>query len=202
MIDLYTWSTANGLRPSIALAESGLEYRVHKVHFVTETKTPDFLALNPAGQIPVLVDSDGPGGKPLTIAQSGAILLYVAEKSGRFLPTDPARRATVFQWFMAAATDLSAANGAIFMLENETPEKSARILQFFKDRLLRFYSLIDQQLSGRDFIAGELSIADLILYPNYFKRKPLLDAAGGLTHLHQWGAKMGARPGVKKGLDI
>jgi GST-like protein len=202
MIDLYTWPTANGLRPSIILAESGLDYRVHKLHFDRDTKTPEFLAINPAGQIPVIVDHRPAAGDRMTVAQSGAIALYVAEKCGRFLPLDPVRRAATFHWFMVVASDLSAANGAIYMLENETPEKPASIHQFFVDRLLRFYALIDQRLATREFLADELTIADLMLYPNYFKRRSLIASAGSLPNLHRWGSTMAARAGVKKGIDI
>ena len=101
MIDLYMWGTGNGLRASIALAESGLEYKVHKVDLTKgEQKKPEYLKINPAAQIPALTDSDGPGGRPITLTQSGAILLYAAEKSARMLPKDPARRAIAQQWLM------------------------------------------------------------------------------------------------------
>jgi GST-like protein len=100
MIDLYLAPTANGLRASVALEEAGLAYRAHKVDLAKgEQRAPEFLKLNPAGAIPVIVDSDGPGGKPLTLSQSGAIILYVADKCGKFLPKDAARRAIALQWF-------------------------------------------------------------------------------------------------------
>jgi len=203
MIDLYTWHTANGRRASVLVAESGLEHRIHKVNFLTETKTPEFLAINPAGQIPVLIDNEvrDSSGKPLTVAQSGAIAIYVAEKAGRFLPKDPAARATVLQWFMVAASDVSAANLGIYLLENETPHKSEETLQFYKERLLRFWSLIDVRLRGRSFLADDISIADLMLYPHYFQRRQLLDARGGFDSVHRWGALMAARPGVTKGMQ-
>src|SRR6185437_6286529 len=103
MIDLYTAGTGNGFRAAIVLAESGLPHRIHKIDLGKgEQKTPEFLARNPAGAIPVLVDSEGPGGKALTLSQSGAIALYLAEKSGKFLPKDASRRALALQWFMQA----------------------------------------------------------------------------------------------------
>ena len=202
MIDLYMWGTANGLRASVALAESGLEHRIHKVDLTKgEQKKPEFLALNPAGQIPVMVDASGPGGARLVLAQSGAIVLYVAEKSGKFLPKDGARRAAAQQWFTMGASDIAGASGTLFLLENLAPEKSAKNAEFFKDRLVKMFSLLDQRLSGREFIADELSIADLMLYPNYSLRKPLLETAGSFTNLHRWGATMAARPGVQKGMN-
>jgi GST-like protein len=202
MIDLYLAATANGQRAAVALAECGLEFNARKIDLAKgEQRSADYLKLNPAGQIPVLVDHDGPGGKPLTLAQSGAIILYAAEKSGRFLPRDLAQRARVLQCFMQGATDISPTSGAIFQLEMAAPEKNEAITTHFKKRLVNFFGLVDAQLAGRDYYAGELSIADFMLYPNYFARKALLDAAGGLQNLHAWGQRMGARPGVAKGMN-
>lgn len=201
MIDLYLAPTANGLRASVALDECGLAYRPNKIDLAKgEQRTPEFLKLNPAGQIPVLVDHDGPGGKPLTLAQSAAIILYCAEKSGKFLPKDGARRALALQWMMQAATDVAPASGAIFHLEMVAPEKNEAITSHFKKRLLSFLGVCDAQLAKHDYLAGEISVADLMLYPNYSLRKPLIDAAGGYANLHRWGAAMAARPGVQKGM--
>ena len=202
MIDLHMWGTTNGLRASVAVAESGLEHRIHKVDLTKgEQKKPEFLALNPAGQIPVMVDSDGPGGTRLVLAQSGAIVLYVAEKTGKFIPKDGTRRAAAWQWFMMCASDLVGASATVFLLENVVPEKSTTNAEFFKGRLVRLFSLIDQRLTGREFVADELSIADLAIYPIYAQRKPLIDAAGGCDNVHRWGAMMAARPGVQKGMN-
>jgi GST-like protein len=201
VIDLYLAATANGLRASVALDECGLAYRPHKIDLTKgEQRTPEFLKLNPAGQIPVLVDHDGPGGKPLTLAQSAAIILYCAEKSGKFLPKDGARRALALQWMMQAATDVVPTSGAIFQLEMVAPEKNDLITNHFKKRLLSFFAVCDAQLGNHDCLAGEISVADLMLYPNYSLRKPLIDAAGGYANLHRWGAAMAARPGVQKGM--
>jgi GST-like protein len=201
VIDLYLAPTANGLRASVALEECALPYRAHRIDLMKgEQRSADFLKLNPAGQIPVMVDQDGPGGKPLTLAQSGAIILYCAEKTGKLLPRDPAARALALQWFMMGATDLAPTSGAIFQLEMVAPEKNEAITNHFKKRLLAFFGVCDRQLEGRDFLAGELSIADVMLYPNYAARKALIDEAGGFANLHRWGAAIGARPAVQKGM--
>jgi GST-like protein len=201
VIDLYLAATANGLRASVALDECGLAYRPHKIDLTKgEQRTPEFLKLNPAGQIPVIVDQDGPGGKPLTLAQSAAIILYCAEKSGKFLAKDGARRALALQWMMQAATDVAPTSGTIFQLEMVAPEKNDLITNHFKKRLLSFFAVCDAQLGNHDCLAGEISVADLMLYPNYSLRKPLIDAAGGYANLHRWGAAMAARPGVQKGM--
>ena len=203
MIDLYLAPTANGLRASVALEEAGLAYRAHKIDLAKgEQRSAEFLKLNPAGLIPVIVDDSAAGGKPLALSQSGAIMLYAAEKSGKLLPRDPARRATALQWLMQAGSDVSGASNAVFQMEMRAPEKSATNMQFFKTRLIDYFSVCDRRLEGRDFLADELSVADLMLYPNFALRKPLLDAAGGLPNLQRWGAALAARPGVARGMQV
>ena len=203
MIDLYLSGTANGFRASVALEEAGLPYRAHKVDLAKgEHRGAEFLKLNPAGLIPVIVDPDGPGGKPLTLSQSGAIILYIAEKTGKFLPKDAARRALATQWFMQGATDVAATSGAIFRLENSVPEKIPSSIDYFRQRLLGFLLVCDAQLAGREYLADELSVADLMLYPNFAARKALIDQAGGFANLQRWGASMASRPAVRKGMKI
>lgn len=198
MIDLYMWGTGNGLRASIALAESGLEYKVHKVDLTKgEQKKPEYLKINPAAQIPALTDSDGPGGRPITLTQSGAILLYAAEKSGRMLPKDPARRAIAQQWLMQACTDAAVTSGAVFALENFVPEKVPSNAEFFKQRVIACFRNVDARLAGREFLADEFSVADLALFPVVNARKAWIE---GLPNLGSWFARIGARPGVQKGM--
>jgi len=203
MIDLYLAGTANGLRAAVALEECELPYRAHAVDLAKgEQRTAEFLKLNPAGLIPVIVDSEGPGGKPFTLSQSGAILLYAAEKSGRFMPRDPAQRAIALQWVLQAASDIATSSNAVFVAENLLPEKTAANLELFKKRLLTAFAACDRRLEANEYLAGELSVADLLLYPNFAVRKPLLDQAGGYPHLQRWGAAMGARPGVARGMKV
>jgi len=203
MIDLYLAGTANGLRAAVALEECELPYRAHAVDLAKgEQRTAEFLKLNPAGLIPVIVDSEGPGGKPFTLSQSGAILLYAAEKSGRFMPRDPAQRAIALQWVLQAASDIATSSNAVFVAENLLPEKTAANLELFKKRLLTAFAACDRRLEANEYLAGELSVADLLLYPNFAVRKPLLDHAGGYPHLQRWGAAMGARPGVARGMKV
>ena len=115
MIEFYTWQTSNGQRVAILLEECGFAYRVHKIDLTKgEQKSPGYLKINPAGAIPAIVDSDGPGGTPLTLTQSGAIDLYLAEKAGKFIPADPVRRALAHQWLLFALSDCAPASTAIF----------------------------------------------------------------------------------------
>jgi GSH-dependent disulfide-bond oxidoreductase len=203
MIDLYLAATANGLRASVALEEAGLPYGAHRVDLAKgEQRSSEFLKLNPAGLIPVIVDHEGPGGRPLTLSQSGAILLYAAEKSGRLLPKDAARRAVALQWLMQAASDVAAASNAVFHVDTRAPEKSPSNVDYFKKRLVDFFAVCDRRLADREFLADELSVADVMLYPNFALRKPLLDEAGGLSNLQRWGAAMAARPTVARGMTV
>ncbi len=203
MIDLYTAGTGNGFRAAIALAESGLPHRVHKIDLTKgEQKTPEFLARNPAGAIPVLVDTDGPDGQPLTLCQSGAIVLYLAEKSGKFLPSDTAHRALALQWFMQASTDVAPSSSMIHMSGGALPDKSPANTAFFENRLLGFLRGCDRQLAGRDFLVGEISVADFALYPVVATRKPLIDKAGDMPNLSRWATSMAARPGVQRGVAL
>jgi GST-like protein len=201
MIDLYTASTGNGRRATIALAECGLPYTVHKVDLAKgEGKKPEYLKINPAGAIPAIVDPDGPGGKKVTLVQSGAIVLYAAEKSGKLIPKDPVKRAEAYQWFMQATTDVAPTSSAIFYVSTHLPVKDAGNTAYFEQRLLTQLGLVDKQLEGRDYIAGECSIADIALYPVIAARKAMVDAAPGLANLKAWAARMAARPGVAKGM--
>lgn len=200
MIDLYTFNTSNGHRAAIILEECGLPYRVHKVDLAKgEHKTPAFLNINPAGAIPAIVDHDVPGG-PLKLSQSGAIVLYAAEKTGRFLPADPARRALALQWLMLAVTDVARASTSIFLSSTVLPDKSPANVAYFEEQTLRYLRVAETRLAGRDFLADELSVADFALYPLYAVRKALVDKAGDLPELSRWGASLAARPGVDKGM--
>lgn len=202
MIDLYTANSSNGQRAAIILEECGLPYRVHKYDLPKgEHKNPEFAAIAPAGSIPVIVDSDGPGGMPLTLAQSCAILLYASEKTGKFMPRNFANRALAWQWLMQAATDVSPASSNFYYNMVSLPEKSEANGKFFQERLLRYFGDCDRQLADRDFLAGELSVADFALYPVYAARKKIIDQAGTLIHLTRWGERMAARPGVQKGMQ-
>ena len=203
MIDFYTAGTANGHRAAIALEESGLAYRAHKLNLQAgDQRKPEYLKINPAGAIPAIVDDEGPGGKPLALAQSGAIVLYVAEKSGKFLPKDPARRAVALQWLLHACSDVAGGSGTLFQLSMVAPEKSAPNVEFFEKRLVNALRAADARLADREYLAGEISVADFALYPVVATRKPVIEKHGGLPNLAKWAERMAARPGVAKGMQV
>jgi GST-like protein len=201
MIDLYAAGTGNGQRGAIALEETGLAYRLHRIDLAKgEQRTPEFLARNPMGQIPVIVDSDGPGGKPVTLAQSGAILLYAAEKSGKFLPADPVARWKAMEWMFHVCTDIAITSGAIFQMSVAAREKVPSSIEHFENRLLKFLHVCDGRLKTKPYLADELSVADLALYPVALARKPLIEKAGDLPDLMRWMGVMAARPGIQRAL--
>lgn len=203
MIDFYTAGTANGHRAAIALEESGLAYRAHKLNLQAgDQRKPEYLKINPAGAIPAIVDDEGPGGKPLALAQSGAIVLYVAEKSGKFLPKDPARRAVALQWLLHACSDVAGGSGTLFQLSMVAPEKSAPNVEFFEKRLVNALRAADARLADREYLADEVSVADFALYPVVATRKPVIEKHGGLPNLAKWAERMAARPGVAQGMQV
>lgn len=201
MIDLYTFATGNGKRASVMLEECGLPYTAHKIDLTKgEHKKPEYLRLNPAGVIPVIVDSEGPGGKPLTLSQSGAIALYAAEKSGKFLPRDPVRRILAIQWLMHSVSDCALTVGTIFVT-GMLPDKPLSVIARFKERLAGFFRTIDSHLAQNEYLAGELSIADFALYTVATTGKTLLEW-NDFHSLDRWAATLGARPGVQKGMKV
>jgi len=202
MIDFHTANTSNGQRAAIMIEECGLPYLLHKLDlFGGEQRREEFLAINAAGTIPAIVDHDGPGGRPLMLAQSGAILLYLAMKTGRFFPIDPARRAEAFQWVMQATTDVAASSMSLFLLQRFVPDKSGVNDAWFEERIIAQLRVVDGRLRDRTYLAGEVSIADFALYPLTVVRGSLIERAGDLVNLERWAAVMAARPGVRRGMS-
>lgn len=204
MIDLYAAGTSNGVRARIALEECALPYNFHPIDITKgEHKTPQFLAMNPVGQIPVIVDREGPGGKPVTLSQSTAILMYCAEKSGRHLPKDPAARPAFLQALMSASTDITPTFGAVNTVIT-SKEPHAPTATTFKDRLKGYFKVWDEQLSKRKYAAGnELTIADLSLYAGYWRTKGKVpELVEGMHNLERWGKELAARPGIQRATKV
>jgi GSH-dependent disulfide-bond oxidoreductase len=202
MIELYYGPTANGQRATVTLEESGLPFQRHPVNLAKgEHLTPEFLALNPVGMTPVLVDGEGPGVKRIVIPQSVAIMLYVAEKAGRFVPGDAYRRAQMQSWLMFIASDVAMTSGTLFQLSTVVPEKVPTIIEHFEKRLGRFFAVCERELEGREYLVDELSIADFALYPNVAARKALLERFGPMPNLLAWSERIGTRPGVIRGMQ-
>jgi len=204
MIDLYAAGTSNGMRARIVLEECGLPYTFHPVDLMAGgNRTPEFLAMNPNGQIPVIVDSDGPGGKPVTLSQSMAILMYCAEKSGKFLPTDPAARPAFLQALMSAATDIGPMVGAIFLIaRSKDPHKPTQ--EMFEARFRAFMKVWDERLAKQKCCAGdEVTIADFALYGAWARAKGVLPhCCTGYSNLDRWAADMAARPAIVRAMKF
>lgn len=202
MIDLYTYGTSNGQRVAVMLEECALPYRAHKVDLASgEQNTEEFRKLNPSGQIPVIVDHLGPHEHQIVLAQSGAILLYLAEKSGRFLPSDPLHRAHVLEAFMQVMTDVAPTSTAIFY--SQRAGAPAEIQAFWRDRFLDLLTHLDRRLTRHEWLGGEsVSIADIALYPSIAARQAILEEATGLSSLGRWAKTMALRPAVSRGMGV
>jgi len=204
MIDLYAAGTSNGMRARIALEECGLKYNFHPIDLLKgEHKTPQYLALNPMGQIPVMVDNEGPGGKKITMAQSSAIMVYCAEKAGKFIPKDPARKAAMLEAYMSASTDITPMFGAVnTCVRAKEPHVAAG--EMFKQRLKGYFKVWDDLLAKRKYAAGdELTIADFSLFAGYWRtRGAFPELVEGMANLARWGKEMDARPAIQRALKI
>jgi GST-like protein len=206
VIELYTFPTSNGLRASIALEESGLPYRATRVNLPKgETKSPEFLKINPAGLIPVIVDDAGPGGQKLTLTQSNAILFYVAEKAGKFIPSDPAKRLRMLERWAYVMTDPASGSNATIQSIRGMQEKHQPTTDFFFTKLVDDFKFADRVLANDEYLAGEITIADFAFYPIYARIKtvvPKPEVYAGLPNLERWAATMAARPGVDRGMKV
>jgi GSH-dependent disulfide-bond oxidoreductase len=204
MIDLYAAGTANGIRARIGLEECGLAYTFHPVDLMKgEQKSAAFLAMNPNGQIPVIVDSDGPGGGPVTLSQSVAILLYCAEKSGKYLPKDAARRPAFLQALFSAASDMSIALTGVLTL-SRAKEPHAPSVDTFKSMWRNYMKVWDEQLRRQRYAVGEeISVADFALYGVYARAKAAQPAlVEGFANLARWGDELAARPATQRAMKF
>jgi GST-like protein len=208
MIELHSRATPNGRKISIALEESGLPYRVHAVDFLRqEQKSPEFLRLNPNGRIPVIVDTDPKGGEsegPVAVFESGAILLYIAEKSGRLLPDDPLARIEALKWLFFASSQVTHIAMQVHWLVRLAEQgKPAPYLEDYRDELRRLYDVLDGVLATRTWLAGEAySIADIAAW-TWVERHPMHGLAlDRFPALEGWFRRVEARPATRKGYDI
>ena len=204
MIDAYTAATSNGLRAAIVLAESGLKHTIHKMDLSKgDQRTPKFLKMNPAGQIPVIVDRDTADGA-LTLTESTAILIYVAEKSGKMLPAGPAARSRVFEALATAMTDIYAPFNALFHIQDEFADKvTPEVIADFDARIRAALTRLDGRLSKDEWIAGDFSIADIALYCNVWRLKTALNRTfPDLGNLQRWFVAIANRPGVQLGTSL
>ena len=203
MIDLHTWGTPNGQKASIALEELGLPYNVFPVNIGKGDQfKPDFLAISPNNKIPAIVDHDGPNGQSIAIFESGAILIYLAEKTGKLLPKDTAGRFATLQWLMFQIGSVGPMMGQAGHFKMFAPEKIPYAIERYTTEVARIASVVEKRLGQSEYLAGAYSIADIAVYPwlRGLERQGVDVAA--YPNIGRWRDAIGARPAVIKGLTI
>jgi GST-like protein len=208
MITLYTWTTPNGRKISVALEEMGLAYEVKPVNIgADEQFQPAFLAVSPNNKIPAIVDHDAPGGA-LSVFESGAILLYLAEKSGKFLPASGPARVAVLEWLFWQVGGIGPILGQLFYFAVRAPERLPLAVDRFRDEALRLLGVMERRLAVAPYLGGDAySIADMATYPWVSAALPLVRGAAGeampaLPSVDRWIAALAARPAVQKGMAV
>ena len=200
MIDLYTAATPNGIKASIMLEEVGLPYRVIALRLdKLEQKQPEFLRISPNGRIPAIVDRDE---DDFAVFESGAILIYLAEKTGMLLPQESRARSRVLQWLMFQMAGVGPMQGQANVFFRYAPEKIPYAIQRYQRETRRLYEVLDDQLAGQEFLAGEYSIADIATWPwvrRYYWAGVSIE---GLDNLQRWMKIVGSRPAVERGKHI
>ena len=196
MIDLHYWPTPNGHKITLFLEEAGLEYRIHPVNIGKgEQFAPAFLKIAPNNRMPAIVDTDPlDGGEPISIFESGAILLYLAEKTGRFLPADARGRYDVIQWLMWQMGGLGPMAGQNGHFNIYAPEKVPYAIERYVNETNRLYGVLDRRLEGREFIAGDYSIADMASYPWIVPHEAHQQDLADFPNLKRWFDAIAARP--------
>lgn len=166
MIDFYTWGTPNGHKIRIMLEACGFEYQLHRVDILNnEQFTPEFLAISPNNKIPAIVDHDGPNGEAISLFETGAILLYLAEKSGQFMPKEPEAYWQVMQWLMWQMGGFGPMLGQAHHFNKFAPEPIPYAVDRYCKEAHRLWGVLNKQLEGRDFVCDQLSIADFAIFP-------------------------------------
>ena len=202
MIELYTWGTPNGKKVSIMLEEIGLAYEVHPVDISRgDQMKPEYLAINPNNKIPAIIDSEGPDGKPFKLFESGAILLYLAEKTGKLWPADMRQRYTVIQWLMFQMGGVGPMFGQanyFYRLEEKVPYAIER----FHKEARRLYNVLDQELGRKDYLAGDYSIADIATYTWVGRHEGHRVKLEEYLNVKRWFHTISQRPAVQRGMEV
>jgi GST-like protein len=203
MIHLYSWNTSNGKKISVALEEMGLDYEFHPIDISKDEQfQPHFLKISPDNRIPAIIDTDGPDGKEISVFESGAILIYLAEKTGKFMPNDAHKRVEVLEWLMWQMGGLGPMQGQAHHFRRAAKEQVPYGIKRYTDETNRLYGVLDRRLEGRDFICNDLSIADFACI-GWVSRWEWVDIDWTkYPNLKAWFDRMMARPAIAKGMDI
>jgi GST-like protein len=205
MIDLYFWQTPNGRKITIALEELALPYKVIPINIGRGAQfTPEFLAISPNNRIPAIVDhAPGDGGPPISVFESGAILLYLADKTGQLIPRDVRGRTEVLEWLMWQMGGVGPMFGQANHFANYAPEKLPYAIDRYVNESKRLIRVLDTRLAGREFVAGAYSIADIASFPWVVSaRTRLLDNVADYPHVIRWLDAINARPAAARGLAV
>ncbi len=200
MIDIYFWPTPNGYKITVMCEEVGLKYNIIPVNIgAGDQFKPEFLKISPNNRMPAIIDPDGPDGKPIAIFESGAILMYLAEKTGKLMPTDTRGKYNVLQWLMFQMASVGPMLGQAHHFRVYAPEKLEYAINRYTNEAKRIYNVIDKQLSQSPYIAGDYSIADIAIYPWLVPHNMQGQNLDDFPHLKKWYEGMRARPAVQAG---
>jgi len=203
LIDLYTWSTPNGRKVSIMLEELVLAYNVHPIDIGKGDQfEADFVVISPNSKIPAIVDSEGPEGKPYALFESGAILLYLADKTGRFLPQKKTERFEAIQWLMFQMGGVGPMFGQVHHFLRAAPEPVPYAIDRYGKETRRLYGVLDKRLAGRDWLGVEYSVADIATYPWVARHDWHKVDLADFPNVKRWFDAIGARPAVQKGMKV
>lgn len=203
MIELHTWNTPNGRKISVALEEMGLPYTVKVVDITKDQQfQPAFLEISPNNRIPAIIDPDGPGGAPISVFESGAILLYLGEKTGQFLPTDLRSRVPVLEWLMWQMGGFGPMPGQVhhFLTVNEK-DRAYGLARYMKETK-RLYGVLDRRLAKVEFVAGSLSVADFAIVGWAWRHERHQVDLAEFPHVKRWYETLMARPATKRGFEV
>ena len=203
MIDLYYWGTPNGHKISIALEEMGLEYQIIPINILENDQfQSDFLAISPNNKIPAIVDQDGPNHQAISIFESGAILQYLGRKTGLFYPSDEVKRIQVEQWLMWQMGGLGPMLGQNHHFSRFAPERIAYATERYVNESKRLYGVLNKQLIGQDYVAGEYSIADMAIFPWLLRHEWQQINLDDYPEVSKYIDRLNARPAIQKALAI
>jgi GSH-dependent disulfide-bond oxidoreductase len=204
MYDLYNWPTSNGKKINIMVEELGVEYVIHPIAIGKDDQfKPEFVKINPNSKIPAIVDRDGPGGKPFTLFESGAILMYMGEKHGQFFPQDMERRYETIQWLMFQMGGIGPIFGQAHHFRRAAKEKVPYGIERYTTEARRLWSVLDGHLAGHEWMAaGEYTIADIAIFPWTQRYEWQGIALEEFPNVKRWYQAVEARPGVQRGLAL
>ena len=199
MIDVYTWTTGNSRKIPIFLEEARVPYRLHMVNIRTgEQFKPEFVAICPNSKVPAMVDQDGPGGEPFALFESGAILIYLAEKTGRLMPSDPKGRSLVLQWLMFQMGGIGPMMGQANVFYRYFPENMPYAIDRYVKESARLYKVMDDRLAKVEYLAGDYSIADMTTYVWVRNPKSQAQTLDTYPNVKRWFDAIHARPAVQR----